>query len=434
MDQESQIGRLTRFKVPLLVLLVILIGVVGYYFYTPYGPPVNHLIEGVPYYGVFNLYPDYTSAATSIATILRYYHDERVSFGGLKNEFPDSRQRNDDDKESNFQKSLKFFEAQGYNTFSINLRAPNYKGNEINEIKQFIKKDIPIIVIQQKRLDTKSDDIEKFGWRVVIGVFDDKKEIIVHDISLGNNYALSYADFEKLFVPGASRMLAAWPKDTLAQSLSKPGNGLPYPERSTVIENAYDLMGASGRAREAVAAADALCTNAPADPTPDQISEFIRLNKESIRYREEAINNPAFKTMPPILQFREKFWRARALMRIGEISKARGILLNELIPANKDLDKPVEGFALAVDLSEATESSRYSKVINGQMPYVYEILMLSYRYEGKFKEAINAYMPYFKLDPNDKDALKILANLRDPASQKSIPKGVKCMGGKSVIK
>src|SRR3989344_3489974 len=155
-------------KVLFFVLVAILIGFVGLYFYFYYEPRVNHLVEGVPYYGVYNLYPDYTSAAISIATILRYYNDERVSFGDLKNEFSDSRQREEDDL-SNFQKALRFLETQGYNTFSIKLLDDKYKDRKINEIKKYIQKDIPVIVIQQKRLDTKESDIEKSGWRVVIG-------------------------------------------------------------------------------------------------------------------------------------------------------------------------------------------------------------------------------------------------------------------------
>src|SRR3989344_2666478 len=283
MDQESQ--RTKYPKVLLLFLLIVLVGAVGYYFYTSYyNPPVNHLIDGVPYYGVYNLYPDFTSSATSIATILRYYNDERVSFSELKNNFPDS--RHDTDDLSHFRNSLSFFETQGYNTFSLGLASK--KGKEINEIKKYINKDIPVIVIQQKRLDTKNDDIERFGWRVVIGVFDDKKEIIVYDAYLGNNYKLSYNDFEKLFIPGASRMLVAWPKDALAQSLPKPGNGLPYSERPTGMDNAYNAIGAAGRARTTAAASVTLCKNAQPDPTQDQISEFIRLNKESIQYRDEA--------------------------------------------------------------------------------------------------------------------------------------------------
>jgi len=434
MDQESQ--RVKYPKVLLLSLLVMLVGAVGYYFYTSYEPPVNRLIEGVPYYGVYNLYPDFTSSSISVATVLRYYNDERVSFGDLKTKFPDLRYDTDD--LSHFRNSLSFFETQGYNTFSLSLASK--KGKEIKEIKKYISKDIPVIVIQQKRLDTKIDDIEKFGWRVVIGVFDDKKEVIVHDASLGNNYVFSYSDFVKLFVPGARRMLVIWPKNEMAQGLSKPGNGQSYKERSTAMEQAYDIVGAAGRARAAVATADTLCSSVAYDDelTSEQISEFIRLNKESIQYRDEVINSPVFKDMPAFFQFRNKFYRARSLMRIGEISKARGILINELIPANKNLDKPAEGFESAIDFSEATaDAARYARVIDGQMPAVYEVLMVSYRYEGKYKEAIDAYMPYFQLDPNDKDALKYLTLLRDelrnPAARK-IPKGVKCMGGRSVIK
>ncbi|MEK7461798.1 MAG: C39 family peptidase [Patescibacteria group bacterium] len=434
MDQEPQGMRYP--KVLPLSLLVIFIGAFGYYFYVSYEQPVNHLIEGVPYYGVYNLYPDFTSAATSIATVLRYYNDERVSFNDLKNKFPDLRYDKDDI--SNFQNAFNFFEAQGYDAFSIRLLNAKYTDRKINEIKKFIKKDIPVIINQQKRLDTKSDDIERFGWRVVIGVFDNEKKIIVHDVALGNNYELSFDDFERLFVPDASRMLAVWPKNDLAQSLPKPGNGTQYPERSPIMENAYEIIGAAGRARAAVATADAVCSNMSDNPTPEQINEFVRLNKESIKYRDEVINNPIFKDMPAYFQFRNKFYRARSLMRIGEVSRAREILINELIPTNKNLDESVEGFEPASDFSEVSDdSARYAKVINGQMPAVYEVLMNSYRYEGKYKEAINAYLPYFEIYPDDKYALKKLEQVRDelsdPSSRKPL-KGVVCIGGQGVIK
>ena len=130
MDQESQGVKYP--KILLLFLLVMLVGASGYYFYTSYEPPVNHLIEGVPYYGVYNLYPDFTSSSISVATVLRYYNDERMSFNELKNEFPDS--RHNMDNLSNFQKSLSFFETQGYNTFSIKLLDDKYKDRKINEI------------------------------------------------------------------------------------------------------------------------------------------------------------------------------------------------------------------------------------------------------------------------------------------------------------
>lgn len=430
MDQETQGARFQKVLLwPLLAVFVIGIGV---YFYVSYEPKVNHLIEGVPYYGVYNLYPDFTSAATSIATILRYYNDERVSFGELKSTFPDS--RHDKDDLSNFQTSLAFFKKQGYETFSIRFLDNKYKNRKINEIKKFIKKDIPVIVIQQKRLDTKDSDLERSGWRVVIGVFDDKKEIVVHDAGLGNNYVFSFDDFEKLFFPGASRMLAVWPNDTLTQSLPKPGNGEPYQERLALMENAYAMIGAAGRAKAAAAAADALCVNAQGDLTLEQINEFLNLHKESVRYRDAVINSQTFNMTSPLFQFRNKLWRTRSLMLTGEVSKAREILTNELIPANKNLDETAKDSLFTNNVPEVTDSSRYSKVIDGQMPYVYELLMLSYRYENKNKAAVDAYMPYFTLDPNDKDALRKLSGLKDPVLNSSIPQFVKCMGGRSVIR
>ncbi|OGF70161.1 hypothetical protein A3H65_02300 [Candidatus Giovannonibacteria bacterium RIFCSPLOWO2_02_FULL_45_14] len=424
MDQKFSI------RIVLWLLLAILIGAIGFYFYTSYESPVNHLIEGVPYYGVYNLYPDYASAAISVATVLRFYSDERVSFSDLKDMFPDARHKEEDDL-SNSQKALEFFETQGYNAFSIKLLDDEYKDNKVKEIKKYIKKDVPVIVIQQKRLDTKESDIEKSGWRVVIGVFDDKKEIIVHDASLGNNYVFSFDDFEKLFFPGASRMIAVWPDELLAKSLLKSEKPEPYPTRSAIMDNGYAIIGEAGRARAASATADAFCRELSDTPTSEQVNKYIEFTKESIRYRDEVLNNPAFELMPPLFQFRNKLWRAKSLMHIGEVSKARDIFINELLPVNKDLDRAVEGFEFISDSSTAdSESRRSEQIINGQMPYLYEMIMRTYQYEGRYDEAIAAYQPYLKMDPTNEYVLRTLSDLRDH----KIPRTIKCMGGKSVIK
>ena len=199
------------------------------------------------------------------------------------------------------------------------------------------------------------------------------------------------------------------------------------------MTNAYEIIGAAGRARAASAAADALCGRMPDDPTSEQINEYKRLNKESIRYRDEVINNPAFKLMPPLFQFRNKLWRAKIIRKNAEVSRARGIFVNELIHANKNLDKTAEGFGFIYETFDDKDSRRSEKIINGQMPYLYDMIMRTYQFEGRYDEAINAYMPYFKLDPDDEYALRTLSELRDPKLRK-IPRHVKCMGGKSMIK
>lgn len=68
-----------------------------------------------------------------------------------------------------------------------------YKSKTIEEIKDLLKKDIPVIAIQNYSLT-----ITKSHARVIIGYDDENQEIITNDPTAGEDYRISYADFLSL--------------------------------------------------------------------------------------------------------------------------------------------------------------------------------------------------------------------------------------------
>ena len=71
---------------------------------------------------------------------------------------------------------------------------------------------------------------------MVIGIFDDEKKVIVHDHLLGNNYEISYQDFENMFLPNARAILAVWPSDKIKGIIKGPNSQTSYPPRLEAMD------------------------------------------------------------------------------------------------------------------------------------------------------------------------------------------------------
>ena len=76
-------------------------------------------------------------------------------------------------------------------TFAKNLEFDTeYKCKTIEEIKDLLKQDIPVIAIQHYSLT-----IPYSHARVIIGYDDEKQEVITNDPTAGKDYKISYSDF-----------------------------------------------------------------------------------------------------------------------------------------------------------------------------------------------------------------------------------------------
>ena len=219
---------MSKKQIAAIILAISLILLGGIWFYYSRVLTVNYLIPGVPYNGIQNLFfqKANVSAIASTMDILGYWGDERFKIADLKEKFSLI-------STSSPLYSIKiFFEENGYEVYQ---GSSSYLDDEIKEIKKFVnsKEKMPVIVFQKNPLDSKASILVS---RVVIGVFDNEKKVVVHDNLLGNNYEISYEDFREMFKPNIRAILAVWPSEKIKGIIKGPNYNLPYPERTEAMD------------------------------------------------------------------------------------------------------------------------------------------------------------------------------------------------------
>jgi len=204
-----------------VVVFIILLFLAGFYYYSQL-KAVNYLIPGVPYYGMTGLF--FLNANSSIIAssldILNYWGDKGTGYKDLRTMFPP-------DLPVKMTAVKKFFEDNGYQTYLSNF---TQKGKGIDEIKKYVNPEskIPVIVFQKRSADPNSPSS---GSRVIIGVFDKDKKVVVQDQLFGHNYEISYSDFEKM-ISDKSSILAIWPSDKIKGTIAGPNYNQTYAPRT----------------------------------------------------------------------------------------------------------------------------------------------------------------------------------------------------------
>ena len=329
---------------------------------------MNYLIPGVPYNGIYNLLFREAAMSNIASTmdILGYWGDERFSVSDLKNKFfPTST--------SSLPYTPKhFFEENGYQTYNWLTTQP---GNEIREIKKFVNPDkkIPVMVFQRRSLDPKIPEI--IDAKVVIGIFDNEKKVIVHDFLLGNNYEISYDDFEKMFPNGNGRVtiLAVWPSDKINGLIKGPDYNIPYPQRL----EAMDKLGNSLEPFTSVYL-----------PSEDGNSISYRLTsaaapEQVLIFCKDITDDPNFKYFPR--QFQVYFFSAlaRQYITLNQLDEAIRVLKENVLPLNENLNE--------------TLGKGWYIVPVDKLSTPYFLLSLAYLRKGENKLALENYKEFMQL-------------------------------------
>jgi len=113
-----------------------------------------------------------------------------------------------------------------YNLTSMEL------ASSIVELKDFIRRGYPIIVLQKFSL------MNPYGhYRVVIGYNDELKVIIVHDPLAGDNYEINYSEFAELWKPDSTFTVANWTLIIYSKGVNPPQIPKPiYGSRTKVFD------------------------------------------------------------------------------------------------------------------------------------------------------------------------------------------------------
>jgi len=347
----------------IVVLVSIAFG--SWYFFGP----VNYLIPGVPYFGIYDGLIDYhNNLVTNALMIMRYYGDERFSPGELVERLPLNTGGLPDDLD----RLEEFFVEGEYETERIYLD----EGKEIDGIKKFVNKKVPVLVVQKRSPDPKATGNI---LRLVIGVFDDEKKVVVHDYSYGNNYELSYDQFLDLFKPLERKTLfVVRPSGQLSNQLSRPDDVAPYPDR---IE-AMDKLGSyyAGTNADLHHQKVEFVAEAKKDNKPELYGEVLEIFQE--QFLDERYN-----LQHPLAIIWSKSAYAQTLQAMGRYDEAIQSIVNEALPLNHDLDKPYDGWVI---------TSGYIK--NGKVAYPYLRLGHAYGLKGDFVKAFESFYSGFEID------------------------------------
>jgi len=358
----------TRKKLITLVVSLIIAsfvaGLFGGWFYLKKhktGPEelegINYLIPGVPYNGFYNLYFQRadTAVISSIMDILGYWGDKRFDLSDIKERFPIREIFSTLDIKS-------FFEENGYQTERWISQQP---GGEIERIKKFVNptQKAPVIVFQKVSPNPESTILR---FRIVIGILDQEQKVIVHDHYFGNNYEISYQDFETMFQPDARAILAVWPTEYIEGSIEGPNYETSYSPRLESMDKIGDLL-----VNEALEAAHY-----------NRIKDF----EKTLPFYAAFVNGPDFQYFPPAFRVSIlSFWASWHLDELNQPDEAIKIINERVSPLNHDLDKPIEGWFITSQDKLASP---------------YYVLARAYLQKGERELAVQNYEEMKKVEVN----------------------------------
>lgn len=314
---------------------------------------INHLIAGVPYYGFYNIFfqlrhQDLLGEPTTISSVkdvLGYWGDSRFSLSDLISEF-----------NLNSTSTIKvdtvrqFFLKNGY-------EAEVFLGPEakIEQIKKYVNPivNVPVIVLQRRSLDPQSTIN---GYRVVIGVFDSDQKLILHDYNLGNNYEISYNDFERMYAKNAQAILAVWPAKELLNKIQRVDKSDFYPNRLEAMDKLGWLL--IVKYNEAM--------------------KYFQHNqsKEAFSLYQEFINDDDFDLLPRAYQVTILTKLADLYSSSNQLDKAMRIIEEKVLPINQNLGEVPEG---------------WYKPQQDKFAYPYLVLCRAYIVKGDKEKAMENY-------------------------------------------
>lgn len=188
--------------------------------------PDEHLIPNVTYYGQYLGTILSNQEPVAVRTILSYWGNSEFNDETLIKLF----ETNDNDFKPglNLPYVANFFRGNGF-TVEYNPLS------DLMQIKSLIANNVPAYV-QQKLLTSTSSPL--YSTRVYIGYSDIEKILIVHDNNFGNNFTITYDEFEQMNVKKAGLLVIRPLKYELNEKPNLPSaNQSSYPQRLDIMDD-----------------------------------------------------------------------------------------------------------------------------------------------------------------------------------------------------
>lgn len=345
----------------------------------------DFVVSGVPYFGIYNhkgkTIGGATDTAATVASVLEYWYPGE---NNLKEIGKTIITKNGD----------AFIGSDAINNYinyaykdKLTIREEKL---DLNGLKKYINSDTrtPLIAFLPVSNDQPSD-VAYHPAAVVIGMKETEKKVVLHDYWQGNNYEISYADFEKRLGGSGNQgqFIVIQPvnlKGTLVK-LAKISPA-PYPART-------DMMGKD----EAMFQNYALCSRT-----------FVAgQTGMALGYCEKTLNDTNFEaSFPPYFKVALYVYLAGIYNIMGnDLNKAEGYA-RKAVELNHDLDKPFKDW-LGYDINMSRADSA------GKASWPNQVLGNVLRNKGQFQEAIDNYNMALNIYPANRGAKEGLALATD---------------------
>jgi tetratricopeptide (TPR) repeat protein len=197
--------------------------------------PMDYVIPDIPYFGHYSSDPGpfVTSAGAVLGILDAYWWNANLeSLEKVNQQFSDMTYRYD----------LEYLSRYINKRFGAPMaRTVNIKN--VKEMRRFLNPEQRTpLVIAQKLVSDQGYEGKTTFFRLVIGVIDSQRKVIVHDYYFGDSYEISYQDFEKMWdgVPDAWRVLVARPDDFQSALAQLEGKRI-YPALNAGSRKAIEL-------------------------------------------------------------------------------------------------------------------------------------------------------------------------------------------------
>lgn len=307
-----------KIVIPIAVLLILVLGIAGYFIWHKAGfQKTDYVIPGVPYSGIYNHKGNLAEinpiVPAPVLSIAEYWNPGKVDSGKFNDFF-----RAQKGTITNAQRIKQFFdEIGGYDAKAEHL--------EIRDLKKYINPETrtPLLLFLPVSSDQPAE-VTFYPATLLIGIKETEGKLVFHDYWLGNNYEMTFDEFNKRWKKMRPDMrnlyLAIQPsnlKDKLKEIQGKASSS--YPGRTLTMQKTEQIF---------------------KDFSTAIAANWVNSDAIAKQYFLKTQNNPNFEEFfPPI--FKVLLWGdlGFAYAKEGDFDNALNYA-NKAIEADHDMDSP----------------------------------------------------------------------------------------------
>lgn len=328
-NQESIVTQHSNISIFALIsgiFLLVLLGLFGWYVLkTPTTDPgtFSYTIPGVPYIGVHNRVGErsYITSDPSgaVASILEYWNPGKHNFREITDEIRQS-----------IAGEFSTIDHIGNYVLSLSDYTVKEERLTLDEIKEYVNSEVktPLFLFLSLTVNQPAEPPHYYPATVLIGINEPEQKVIFSSYWLGNNYEISFSEFQVLQnirLPGERNAYLIIQPKNLKTALTKMKNleETAYPPRGMVMNETVEMF------KNYTIGIGAL---------------FSGAYKLQEQYFELVVNDQKFSQfMPPYFKVFTLYKLAEAKLAFGEDGEAKKYVM-QAIELNHDLDKPFEDF------------------------------------------------------------------------------------------